>query len=101
MTRTFDIGKALAFGWDATMARLWFFIGLTLVVFLAVWVPMGIGFVLTERAPAVHWILLYTIGYVLSIILGMGFYKICFRIVDGEIPQFGDLFSCALLFWKC
>ena len=42
-TRTFSIETALGFRWDVMKANTGFFIGVTLLLFLVTYIPIGMG----------------------------------------------------------
>jgi len=99
MAQNFSKGEAVSFGWNAIKSNLGFFIMLMIIVFAIFGVLSAIDGALKETAPFLS-ILVNLVSTALNVLIGMGLIKISLKLCDGQKPGFGDLFSCAGLFWK-
>jgi predicted nucleic-acid-binding protein len=96
--RKFSKKQALKFGWETVTGNIGFFIGLSLVVFVVVYVPAFVSSVTEKTYPVISFIF-SLISNILSMIVGMGFIKIALKFYDKQKADFDDLFSCAKQFF--
>jgi uncharacterized membrane protein len=75
-----------------------FFIGVLIVVFVIQAIPQLIANQ-AQDAPAIG-LLFSLIGFVLQLILSMGLIRIALKFVDGQQPEFGDLFGATSYFFS-
>ena len=98
-TKGFSIGEVVKSGWRIMKDNIGFFIGLLLVSYIIIFLPMIIAGLLGEDALLLK-IILYIIYIVLALLIGMGLIKISLQFCDNEKGRFGDLFSCFPLILK-
>ncbi len=97
-TKSFSMGEAIGFGWETMKKNFAFFIGVLIVVFVIQAVPQLIANQ-AQNAPAIG-LLFSLIGFVLQLILSMGLIRIALKFVDGQQPEFGDLFGATSYFFS-
>ncbi|MFA5105138.1 MAG: hypothetical protein WC527_08190 [Candidatus Margulisiibacteriota bacterium] len=90
-----SLSDALAFGWNAMKTNLWFFV----VTFLILVVITCAQSLLTSGGSFVSFIFLLAF-YAINLIVGMGIIKISLKLVDGQKPEYSDLYSSYPLFWS-
>jgi uncharacterized membrane protein len=90
-TKSFSMGEAIGFGWETMKKNFAFFIGVLIVVFVIQAVPQIIANQ-AQNAPAIA-VLFSLIAAVLQLVLTMGLIRIALKFVDGQQPEFGDLFG--------
>ena len=89
--KSFSISQAIGKGWQLTTANLGFLLGVMVVAFV---VPQIVQSVLiNEMNPGLFGGLITLAAMAYSFIVTMGLYKVCLMLVDGQKPQFNDLFS--------
>lgn len=95
---SFSIGEAIHFGWSNLKRRLGFFIGVGLVyaIFL---LGLSLAQSATEDVRDLSG-LLSLVAYVVQLLLVAGYLRITLRVLDGEEPQFSELFTYWSLIWK-
>lgn len=97
--KDFSIGDALKAGWDTMKGNFWYFVGILIVAFVIVAVPNAIAGVLQKSFPGLSF-LFRIIGWIADIIIAIGFITIALKFLDGQKPEFNDLFSFQPFFWK-
>lgn len=99
--KIFPIKEALDFGWKNTTGRLWFFVGIVLIIF-GVSVLPGIIFGWLAKLFGLPILSLVgtSIGNIFSLIVGLGFLRIILDVHDGREVKTGQLFSEYRLFFK-
>lgn len=99
--QAFSIKEAFDFGWKNTTSRLWFFVGIVLIIFGATALP---GIVFGWLAKLFDFPFLSfvgtSIGQIFSLIVGLGFLRIVLDVHDGREVKTGQLFSEYRLFFK-
>ena len=93
---TFSRETAWDFGWDTMKENVWLFVG----VFLATIVILLIGNIIEKFVGKPLAGIISLLVAFINIILQMGIYNICLKLVDGNATEFADLFSCYQLGWK-
>ncbi len=96
--KSFSMGEAIGFGWETMKKNFAFFIGVLIVVFVIQAIPQHIANQ-AQDAPAIG-LLFSLIGFVLQLILSMGLIRIALKFVDGQQPEFGDLFGATSYFFS-
>ena len=96
--KTFSISGALKFGWEKTKSNFLFILGVTALSFIISMLSGQIQEVLGEGAPVVGMIL-FVLGYIVSSVLTIGYYKIFLKLHDGQHADFKDLYQHYKLFW--
>ena len=104
-SKRFVIGDVLGFGWNVMTANFWFFVGVALVAGLVKMAPSWFNQVIGHLpAPAIVIALIGLIaavaGWVISIIVNVGFIKIALRFCDARKPSLGTLFDFQGCFWR-
>ncbi len=90
-----NLSEAISFGWSSTKDNLWFFVVTFLIVF-AINIAQGL---LTSGGSFLSFLFLLAF-YAASVIVGMGVLKVTLKLVDGQKPEYSDLFSSYRLFWS-
>lgn len=98
--KNFSIGEALEYGWNTMKTNFGFFIGIIIVSWIVSGIPTFIAVILQEDAPAIS--LLFRLGgIILGTIIQIGILRIALKFVDGQTPEFSDLFnSFKGCFWR-
>ena len=98
----FNFSEVLDYGWSVMKANFWFFVGLGFVLLIFAYIPTVIDrlarvlylprpvFVLLNIATNI-------LGWVISIVLGIGLIKIALSFCDERKPPIGTLFDA----WDC
>ncbi|MDP3740872.1 MAG: DUF975 family protein [bacterium] len=98
----FSKGEAVKFGWEVMKGNLGFFIKVLLVVFLIAGGPQIVGSMLKgKEIPVGLNIGLFLVGivcWILQFIVNFGLIRISLKFVDGQKPEFSDLFSTQNVF---
>jgi uncharacterized membrane protein len=98
--KEFSIGEALEYGWNTMKTNFGFFIGIIIVSWIVAGIPTVIAVILQENAPGISF-LFRLAGIVLSTIIQIGIIRIALKFVDGQTPEFNDLFtSFKGYFWR-
>lgn len=98
--RRLDIGETVRFAWERTKSNLGQLIVLTVVAAVASAIPSGIAESLDESAPGVA-ALFSAIGFIISMLIGIGAVRIGLKLHDGQPAAIGDLFAADWsLFWR-
>lgn len=99
-TKGFFIGEVIKFGWQTFKKHVGFFIGLLLIAFALQLVPHFFAEYLLEKAKIeqnnsflIYSVLLSIIGYVISLLMGMGLVKVGLRFTNNEQAKISDLFT--------
>lgn len=77
----------------------WFFVGLGIIIGLAIIIPGMINGLIAKKAPVSNF-LIQIIGTILQIIIGMGAIKIALNFCDNQKSRYRDLFGQYKLFFK-
>src|SRR3989344_9662605 len=97
----FSIGEALRFGWSTMKANFWFFVVLMLIVVaVQVLLPGLMGGFREQKEFSVMGLVASLVSGVLRIIIGIGLVKITLMFVDGQKPEYREVFAHAGLFWR-
>ncbi|NMC36555.1 DUF975 family protein [Candidatus Beckwithbacteria bacterium] len=92
MATAFSTSEAVSFAWQTVKQNLGFFLLLLLILF-------GISFMSSfvtkalEDGPVFLTIIFQLISTAISLMIGLGMMKITLAFVDGEKPEFNELFS--------
>lgn len=97
--KTFSIGDAIKLGWEKTWAHFLFILGVTAISFIVSVITGRVQEILGEGAPLIGSIM-FVIGFVISSILTIGYYKIFLNLYDGKHADFKDLYKHYKLFWN-
>lgn len=95
----FSKREAIRFGWQTMKSNLWFFVGLLILAGVIQFAPGVIYDLLLKESPILAFTV-YLIGWVLSIIVGLGLIKISLNFCDNLKSKIGDLFSQYRLFFR-
>jgi uncharacterized membrane protein len=99
MKKDFNIGESLSYGWDIMGKNIWFFVGILIVSWLLTGIPSNAADNLQENAAGLSF-LLRLVQIVLQTIVSIGLIRIQLKFLDGEKPEFGDLFKFQKHFWR-
>lgn len=100
MTTTgFSKKEAIRFGWQTMKSNFWFFLGLLILAGVIQFAPGVIYDLLIKESPILAFTV-YLIGWILSIIVGLGLIKISLNFCDNLKSKIGDLFSQYQLFFR-
>ena len=96
--KRFSISDVLGFGWQVMKANFWFFVGVGVVFLIATYLPAIARIVvqtlhLPKAYDIIAGILFQILGWVVSIVLGIGLIKIALSFCDEQKPEFGTLFA--------
>ncbi|KYK20512.1 hypothetical protein AYK25_08840 [Thermoplasmatales archaeon SM1-50] len=97
--KDFSISDALKSGWDTMKGNFWYFVGVLIVAFVVTAVPHAIAGALQDNFPGLSF-LFRIIGWIADIIIAIGLITIALKFLDGQKPEFNDLFSFQPFFWK-
>lgn len=95
----FSIKEAIGFGWKTVKGNIGFFIALLIIAFLIENIPTFVGEFVAEDFPVISFILVLA-GFVLSIVVQLGFIRISLKFCDGTKGKFDDLLASFNLFFK-
>jgi len=98
-TKNFSKKEAIRFGWQTMKSNFWFFLGLLILVGLIQFGPNVIYNLLIKESPILAFTV-YLIGWILSIIVGLGLIKISLNFCDNLKSKIVDLFSQYKLFFR-
>ncbi len=90
--KDFSIDEALRFGWNTMKDNFWFFVSVVVVAGVIVFIPQGIASALQEDSPGLSF-LFRIIQWIAEIIIGIGLINISLKFLDGQKPEFKDLFA--------
>ncbi|MDI6602556.1 MAG: hypothetical protein QME57_00345 [Patescibacteria group bacterium] len=102
-TKNFSKGEAIRFGWQIMKSDFWFFAALLILAGVIQFGPDVIYQLLIKGLIKESPILAFTvdlIGWILSIIVGLGLIKISLNFCDNLKSKIGDLFSQYQLFFR-
>ena len=99
MKKDFNISESLSYGWDIMAKNLWFFVGILIISWLLTGIPSNAANRLQENAGGFAF-LFRLVGLVLQTIVSIGLIRIQMKFLDGEKPEFGDLFNFQKHFWR-
>jgi len=104
-TKYFNFTDVLGYGWRVMKANLWFFVGIGLIWMVITYIPTIIQHILPHlHLPAsTYWVLYVAatiLGWLISIILGIGLIRIALSFCDQQKPRFGTLFDAWGCFWR-
>lgn len=99
MKKDFNISEALALGWDTMKQNLWFFVGILIVSWLLTGIPSTAADNLQEDAAGIA-LFLRIIQVVLQTIVSIGLINIQLKFLEGQKPEFGELFKFQKHFWR-
>ncbi|MGH8526063.1 MAG: hypothetical protein ACREXY_18235 [Gammaproteobacteria bacterium] len=98
--RSIDAGEAIRHGWDATKANFNSLVVLVIVAGLLTGIPSWIAETLKEPSPGLSF-LFRLMGFVMSMLLGIGALRVSLRLHDGQPVSLQDLFIADWpLFWR-
>lgn len=92
MKKDFSIDEALRFGWNTTKDNFWFFVSVVVVGGVIVLVPQAIASALEDNSQGLS-ILFRVIHWIADIIISIGLITIALKFLDGQKPEFKDLFA--------
>lgn len=94
----FSKREAISFGWNTAKSNLGFFI-LLLLLYFGVFVVFGMmGYFLEKNA--ILSAVVNLVSSVINLIFALGFIKIYLKLVDGQKPNYSDLYSTYPFFFK-
>jgi hypothetical protein len=104
-TKYFNFTDVLGYGWRVMKANFWFFVGLGFISLIITYIPTTIDIsarVIGLPSPLFEILNIATtiLGWVIGIILGIGFIKIALAFCDERKPQIGTLFDAWDCFWR-
>jgi hypothetical protein len=103
-SKSFRFSGVLGFGWNVMKSNFWFFVGVSVVLFLIPFLGQiagGLIMALYPRAITPFWFLvLFGVILVIEVILIIGLIRITLIFCDGRKPGFGTLFSGWDCFWR-
>lgn len=104
-SKYFNFSDVLEYGWRVMKANFWFFVGVGVVFLIASYLPaiarMVVASMDLPRAYNITAEILFQIlGWVVSIVLGIGLIKIALSFCDEQRPEFGTLFAARGCFWR-
>jgi len=99
MKKDFNIGDSLSLGWDLMGKNIWFFVGILIVSWLLTGIPSTAANNLQDNAAGVAF-LLRILQLVLQTIVSIGLINIQLKFLEGQKPEFGDLFKFQKHFWR-
>lgn len=94
------ISASLHQGWDIFKKHIWFLIGIAVVMFIVQLLPgflIGLAGISEESGAAG---LINLAGFVLNMIVAMGWIYIMIRLIRGQETKLNDLFAKASVFFK-
>ncbi len=97
--KDFSIDEALRFGWNTMKTNFWFFFGILVAMIAAIYIPYALA-VVADRLSSGLAFLFYVVSYVIAMIVNIGLIRIVLKLVDGEKPDFADLFRFQGFFWR-
>jgi len=98
-SKKISYSAAFSFGWDTLKNNFPFIIGVMVAYGLLVSVPFSVAMYYRDKSLILY--LLATLAdMTVSVIVQMGLIKILLAFYDAKKTRFGDLFSCAGLFFK-
>jgi len=89
--KDFSIDEALRFGWNTMKDNFWFFVSIVVVAGVIILIPQGIASALEDSSPGLSF-LFRVIQWIAEIIIGIGLIVISLKFLDGQTPEFKDLF---------
>lgn len=101
--KSFSFSEVLGFGWRVMKANFWFFVVVSIVLFLISLPGQILNSVAEhypEKIPPFLVLLLLPLTFIIEIIVGIGFIKITLAFCDGRQPKFGMLFDAQDCFWR-
>lgn len=98
-TKNFSKGEAIRFGWQIMKSNFWFFAALLILAGVIQFGSDVIYRLLIKESPILAFTV-YLIGWILSIIVGLGLIKISLNFCDNLKSKIGDLFSQYQLFFR-
>ena len=104
-TKYFNFSDVLGYGWRVMKANFWFFVGLGFVFMIISYLPTIARFIVKSlnlpKAPDITLaILLQILGWVISIVIGIGLIKIALSFCDERKPPISTLFDAWGCFWR-
>ncbi len=90
-----SLSEAIGFGWNAMKDNLWFFV-ITFLILLGITLVQGM---LTSGQSFASFLFLIAF-YAVNMIVGMGIIKVSLKLVDGQKPEYSDLYASYPLFWS-
>lgn len=88
----FSISEAIRFGWESFRGRPGFYLGVMVIAAILYVIPGAIGNALRQDLPGIT-IVMKIIGYIIQLLLGIGFIHIGLKVVDKLKPEIADLYS--------
>lgn len=105
LTKSFDFGDVLGYGWRVMKANFWFFVGVGII-----WVLMSYLLTIIDAVQYavpfpefIHGILsliLRVSDQIISIVMSIGIVKIALSFCDERKPSVGTLFAAMGCFWR-
>lgn len=98
--RSIDVGEAIRHGWEATKANFSSLAVLVIVAGLLTGIPSWMAETLKESSPGLSF-LFRSMGFVVSMLLGIGALRVSLRVHDGQPVSLQHLFIADWpLFWR-
>lgn len=99
-TRSIDVGEAIRHGWETAKANFNSLAVLAIAAGLATGIPSGIAEALKQSNPGLAF-LIRLMGFVVSMLVGIGALRISLRLHDGQSVSVEDLFTADWpLLWR-
>lgn len=99
-SKSFIFSEVLGFGWRVMKSNFWFFVGVSIVLFLISSLGQVLGQVMKHYSveiPSFLVFALFPVMFIIETILGIGLIKITLSFCDGRKPRFSTLFDG----WDC
>jgi uncharacterized membrane protein len=90
--KDFLIEEALRFGWNTMKDNFWFFVGVLIVAGVITGIPHGIASAFEDSSEGLSF-LFRVVGWIVDIIISIGLITIALKFLDGQKPEFKDLFA--------
>lgn len=90
--KDFSIDEALRFGWNIMKDNFWFFVGILIVAGVITGIPHAIASAFEDSAEGLSF-LFRVVAWIVDIIISIGLITIALKFLDGQKPEFKDLFA--------
>lgn len=93
MEKKFSISEAIKFGWGTMKKNFWFFVGLLIIMGIFNLIPNLLPKLLKVKNPDLA-IVIIVLGWLLYLLVSLGFIKIVLKFCDSQKGKIKELFSC-------
>lgn len=91
-SKGFSVGELVKRGWRLMRQHMGFFIGFLVIYFILSMVPAVVAGIYPQMHAGIL-TLIHIVFFILSLVVWIGFLKSALKVVDGQRPTYGDLFS--------